>query len=452
MTEKVRALAEEFRMLPSGAVVLCAVSGGADSMCLLHLLSSLSRELGFSVHCAHYNHSLRPVDADRDEEFVRRWCEEHGIPFACGRGDVAAVSEKTGRGVEETAREMRYAFLEETARQIGASRIATAHTADDNAETLLLNLARGAGLQGMCAITPRRGMIVRPLLQVTRLQVEEYCAQHELPFVTDITNADEEYTRNFVRRQIVPLLRQVNPRAVEHMSSAIGKVRADHQYLNSLAGEMISHTKEVPYGLTINADELAALPEVLASRVVRLMMERVKGTTNCAEVHVAAVLKLCREENPSAKVDLPGMTARRVYGELILEERQEQVDVPQEILLNIDGETVYGSTGWIVECHETVCPPEEERIPGGIWLDKNKLRGPLLLRPRHTGDVLKIEGRPEKSLKKWMIEDKIPQIERDQVPVLVDNAGVLAVAGLGGDASRLAVPGERALEIIFWKE
>lgn len=451
MTDKVWALVREHDMLPPGVTVLCAVSGGADSMCLLHWLESVSAQKGFSLHCAHFNHCLRPVEADRDEEFVREWCRRRQIPFTSARGDVRAESERIGRGIEETARNMRYAFLERTAQEVGAARIVTAHTADDNAETMLLHLVRGAGLQGLCGIHPRRGIIVRPLLNVTRTQVEEYCALHQVSFVEDSTNADESYARNFVRRQVIPLLRQINPRAVEHMTAASEKVRVDHSYLTEQAQEIADGAELTPEGLMLKAGTLAELPDAVATRVVRLLLERAGGAANCAQAHVDAVMGLCRSADPSAQADLPGVTARRVYDELILSKTEKSHKPPGITVVDVGGKTAYGDTGWLVVCRKVRCPEEQDRVPGAVYLSCGQIKGAMVLRTRSTGDALKLPARPGKSLKKWFIEGKIPLLERDLIPVLADDAGVLAVALLGGDVSRLAVPGEEAFEIIFEK-
>lgn len=449
MTDKVWALSKEYDMLPSGVTVLCAVSGGADSMCLLHLLECLSVRVGFSLHCAHFNHCLRPIEAERDEEFVRTWCCERQIPFTSGQGDVKAESIRTGRGIEETAREMRYAFLERTAQEVGAARIATAHTADDNAETVLLHLVRGSGLQGLCGIQPRRGMIVRPLLNVTRAQVEEYCREHHISYVEDTTNTDETYTRNFVRRQVIPLLRQVNPRAVEHVAAASEKLRADHRYLNELAQEAADRANMTPQGLTIKTKILAELPDVVASRAVRLLLEGAGGAANCIQAHVDAVMRLCRSDDPSARADLPGVTVRRVYDEMILSKPEPPDKPPGVTAVDEDGKTAYGETGWVVTCRGVKCPEEKSRLPGAVYLLRSGIKGQMVLRQRCAGDVLKLPARPGKSLKKWFIEEKVPLLQRDLIPVLADDAGVLAVALLGGDVSRLAAPGDEAFEIIF---
>ena len=180
MLEQVENLIEEYAMLPPGGTVLCAVSGGADSVCLLHLLRERAGRGEFSLAAAHYDHRLRGEDSTADAQFVENLCKMWTIPLCLGSGDVAGEARRRGKGVEETARAMRYAFLEEAAAQAGADVIATAHNADDNAETLLLHLVRGTGLQGLAGIPPRRGKVVRPLLTVTRAEIRAYLEKNGL--------------------------------------------------------------------------------------------------------------------------------------------------------------------------------------------------------------------------------------------------------------------------------
>lgn len=452
MISKLREFSAEYDMLPAGALVLCAVSGGADSMCLLHLLCTLAPEWGFSLRCAHFNHHLRGAESERDEEFVRTWCAGRDIPLSIGSGDVRAEAERTGRGIEETARALRYEFLERIARETGAARIATAHTANDNAETLLLHLARGAGLQGLTGIPPRRGKVVRPLLNVTRAEVENYCTAHGVEYVEDSTNADEAYTRNFLRRRVMPLLEQVSPRAVEHMSAAAGRLRSDHNYLNALAEQIAAQARMTPEGLVIEAGLLAPLPGPVASRAARQLMERAGGGKNCTAAHVDALLKLCRSGGPSGRADLPGLTVRREYGALALTPASASALPPLPTPVREEGRTVYGDTGWSVICRKALCPKKNLKNPDTFYLSRAKIEGALTLRPRRTGDMIQLPLRSRKSLKKLFIDEKVPLTRRDLLPILADDAGVLAAAGFGPDVSRLAQPGEAAFEIRLKKE
>ena len=424
MLETIKALTTEYDMLPRGGTVLCAVSGGADSMCLLHLLHTWAGEGGFRVAAAHYNHNLRGAESDRDAAFVAEWCAGQDIPCVIGAGDVAHEARARGLGVEETARQMRYEFLRGAADAMGCGRIATAHSADDNLETLLLHLVRGAGLHGLAGIPPRRGVVVRPLLTTSRAEIVAYLEANGVAHVEDSSNTDEGYARNRIRRQVVPVLRQLNPRLTESAAETMGYLRTDNDYLNAQAAAACQNARWAEDDLVIEARYIAQLPAAIAPRAVRRLLEMMgDGSTNCSAAHLKAVVELARGDDPSAVVFLPG------------------------------GETEVEGTPWRVRCRPVRCPDESERKPGALYLAQGALEGPLVLRPRQTGDAVTLPGRGgTKTLKKLFIDEKVPRRERERIPVLADGRGVAAVAGFGPEQSRTAVPGQAAYELLFWKK
>ena len=453
MLEQVKALTTEYDMFPRGGKVLCAVSGGADSMCLLHLAWSMAEAGGFQVAAAHYHHGMRGAAADADAAFVETFCKERNIPCVVERGDVYGQAQRLGLGVEETGRRLRYEFLRRTAEELGCNRIATAHNADDNLETLLLHLVRGAGLHGLAGIPPRRGEIVRPLLTTSRSDIEAYLAEHGLTHVEDCTNADESYARNRIRRQVVPVLRQLNPRLTESAAETMGYLRADNDYMNAQAAAACAHARWAEDDLVIEARYIAQLPAAIAPRAARRMLEMMgDGNTDCSAAHLKAIVDLATGEDPSAVAFLPhGRLVQRVYKDLLFTTQSEPLPPFSPTPLNLDGETAPEGTLWRCRCWATTCPAEGE--PGVLYLALEAVEGELVLRPRQTGDEIALPRRGgTKTVKKLFIDEKVPRRDRERVPVLADGAGVLAVAGFGADQSRLAQPGQPAYALIFWKK
>lgn len=243
LVRQVRAFCEKRDLLPREGTVLCALSGGRDSMALLHILSQLAEEGGFQVTAAHFNHRLRST-ADRDEAFVRNWCREQGIPLTCGAGNVREFARRERLSVEDAARTLRYAFLETAARDMGAARIATAHHREDNAETVLLHLLRGTGLRGLGGIPPVRGRIVRPLLETSRREIDGYVARHEIPYVEDESNRDAAYIRNRLRLEVLPLLEEISPGCGARIAAAAELLREEDGHLRREAEALVPEASD----------------------------------------------------------------------------------------------------------------------------------------------------------------------------------------------------------------
>ena len=410
-------------LIPSGSRVLCAVSGGADSMCLLHMLS---RREDISLVAAHFNHQLRGEEADRDEAFVRDWCGEHAIPLTVGRGDVRAFARREKRSIEEAARTLRYAFLFQAAEAEGCGLIATAHNADDNAETMLLSLIRGTGLTGLTGIPFRRENIIRPLLGMTRRDILSYLDRHHIPHREDSSNRDETYARNRVRSKVMPVLRHLNYRAAEHMASTAAQLSEIDRYLDENTRALLSRVQEYPGGVALPLEDLFQAPQVLRPRMVFHLLDRLKvGRKDFRAVHIEAVLSL----SPGGCLDLPhGVTARREYDRLIL---------------------TLGSTPPALE--PMSLREGENPVPGTEWtvlLDGPPWPG-LTVRPRQTGDEFTLPNGHKRTLKKLLIDKKVPRLERERIPIVADDNGVIAVAGLGPNLSH---PCHGQVRIIQYKK
>lgn len=448
MLEQVSLLTTEYDMLPAGGLVLCAVSGGSDSMCLLHYLWTHRAQGGYSLAAAHFDHNLRGGESRRDAQFVADWCREQGIPCHLGSGDVRAEAGARGLGVEETARAMRYDFLRATAQAVGADRTATAHNADDNAETLLLHLVRGSGLQGLTGIPPRRDDLVRPLLTTPRAEIEAYLEEYGVPHVEDSTNADTQYARNRLRHQVMPVLRELNPRLIESLNTAVANLRGDNDYLNARAAMAASAARWAEDDLVIRAELVAGEPDPIAVRMVRWMFAQM-GETQFRSAHLKSVVELARGEDPSAVVFLPhGMMAQRIYEELLLTASAQALPPFRPVALAPDGTTAVADIGWTFTCRPAVCPDQPPADAGHFFLSRAKVRGDITVRPREAGDEVALPRRDNKSVKKLFIDSKVPRRDRGRVPLLADgDRRVLYVGGFGPDAPHLAAPGEDAWEI-----
>lgn len=440
-------LCREYGLLPRGGHVLCAVSGGADSVCLLHWLNRLRGQLDFTLTAAHFNHGLRAEESDRDEQFVRSFVAEccpaqllsdgrrlPAVELVVGSGDVAKAAARQKKGVEAAARELRYAFLRQTAKSVGADVIATAHNAQDNAETILLHLLRGCGLHGMAGIAPRRGDLVRPLLTTSRSEIEDYLNRYGLPHMEDSSNADDHYTRNRIRHTVIPALETAEPQFARRFSDAARLLAEDDACLDALARTAVDRAVREGDTLRLDARAVADLPDALAARAVRCLLARLAdGRDDCTRAHLTDVIALCRGQSPSARVDLPGGTiARRVYDQLELTREAPAAFSPAALPLPGQIDLPWG----VLEARREIydgAPPGRAQF----YLTCDA----LTVRPRRTGDRLKRPGRPEASLKKLMIDEKLPRHERTLLPVLECGGAVAAAVGLGQGEAFLPAPG-----------
>lgn len=455
MLSTMEQLIRKYGMLKAGDKVLCGVSGGADSICMLHGLYRLREKMGFELAVAHYNHNLRGAESDHDQAFVEQFIALCCGPQRCGdgrllpavelyvgSGNVREESKRRATGLEETAREMRYAFFRQTAQSCGANRIAVAHTADDNVETVLLHLGRGSGLQGMGGIVPQRQALIRPLLSTTRNQVEAYLRIQGLPHVEDHSNTDVTFARNRIRHQVTPVLEELYPGFALRMVDTVRRLRQDEDCLSALAREWMSNAVVENGMCRLPAEQIARAPDAIAIRMIRQLLSAANdGDERCTARHLESIVELCRSEDPSGQVDLPfGLMARREYDWLCILPQPEQKTLST---IEITREGSYPAAGWVVKCSRVIWHGEES-CEYEFYLRESSS---LLLRARRTGDELRLPNRKKKTVKKWMVEEKIPRHLRDTLPVLLIEKQIAAVAGLGVDESAQPQSGKNAWHI-----
>ena len=444
MREKVRAFIEEKGLIAPGQSVLVAFSGGADSTALLCILCDLGRICGFGeIAAAHFNHGLRQ-EADGDEAAVRRFCECKGIRLFTEKQDVAAAAKASHKGVEETGRRMRYAFFRQVAETEGFDLIATAHTKSDQAETVLLHLTRGCGPDALSGIPAKRDRIIRPLLCCSRREIESYCADNDLPYLTDATNSDVRYARNRVRHLVIPQLKEINPRVEEAAFRLSAAAAEDAAYWNGLVERTLADIR-VEKGV-YSAGKLADLPPSLKRRV----LHRLAGI-GAEEAHIR---QLERALTADGSVSLPHVGEIRVSGGLLFTgDRGERVRFTPLPLA--PGQTYrFGTDTYkcqVIDRELFEKSQKVHRILLQFTCDYDKIRDSATVSTRMPGDGYAPYRRGGyKSLKKLFNAEKIPVPCRDRIPVIRDGEGIVLVPGLGCDA-RAAIDGETKRILIFSK-
>ena len=425
-------------MLPQGALILCAVSGGKDSICLLDWLLRTALQEGFTLCAAHFDHRLRGTESDRDRRFVEDFCREREVPCYVGAGDVRAFAAEQGLGLEEAARRLRYSFLEETAMKLGAARIATAHTAEDNAETLLHNLARGTGLRGLCGIPPVRGIIVRPLLRTSTEEVLAYLNEHGLPFVEDSTNATDLYARNRIRHQVMPELRALNEGFTQNLIRCQGLLLEDENFLTGLAEDFIRlHLREG----SLSAAEFAVLPSPVSARVLRILVP-----CGLSRTHIEAVRALAEGNRLHAFADLPGLRVQRDRDRLIFGAVEAERLPPREILPG--RVTVLPEAGLEIFCELIENCTEIHNSFNIFIFQSDSICGNIFVKSRGEGEKIRLAGRNcTKTLKKLFSEAALNGRKKGLVPVLYDEEGPLGIYGFGVAERCLAKAGDRAYRV-----
>ena len=406
MLSKLRAFVRQYDLIHPGDTVIAAVSGGADSIALLFALFLLREEWGITLEAAHFNHCLRGEESNRDARFVADFCAHYGIPLHMCSGNVVPGE----KGLEAAARDARYRFLRSL-----PGKVATAHTADDNAETVLMRLLRGTGLKGLGAIAPVSGNVIRPMLSVTRREVEAFLEEYALAHIEDSSNGEDAFLRNRIRHRIMPLLYEENPRIGENLSSMALNLRLDEACLSRLAS-----------GPMPGIEELKSLPDAIRRRYLERFLKE-NGVREPEESHLLQAESLLFHWNPSASMNCPGgIVIAREYDRLV------RLDSP-EMLGNytLETETYVEELDLWVTVEDAVSLEQGERV------FTVQLQGPLRLRARRAGDAIALSG-GTRSLKKLFIDRKIPVSRRCRIPVVEDDDGILGVYGIGADRNRQA--------------
>lgn len=430
MYEKFLKTIETEHLIAPGKRIGIAVSGGVDSMVLMNMLYRYTG--GKNLYCLHFEHGIRGWESVRDMEFVRENAKSYGIPFICARMNIPERVMMTGENMEAAARRYRYAFFANISRKYDLQYVATAHHADDVVETLLLNLLRGSGTAGLCAMRVRREPnIIRPLIAISRDEIDKYAEENGIAFVTDSTNDSNDYSRNFLRHEVVPKLKELNPNLTEAVRRTTILLGEDEFALFKVESHIFEKiSKEIEGGVELELEPLLEKSPGIQRRLIRHAIFKVAGSLMDVEKrHVDSVLRLAENGTAGKRFILPGRFYSCIgYGSLIILKDNEKVLDDREEAFEIDKEIRIA--GQILETEVVTSPREFPKLHEAVqFADPLPLEG-ATVRTRRTGDLFRPVGMSEsKKLSDWMIDEKIPADKRDSILLITKDSRVLVICG-----------------------
>lgn len=414
--ENIRLAAERFNMFGKADTIVCALSGGADSVCLTLALKELSSEYGFKLKAIHVNHLLRGAESDRDEQFCRDLCEREDIPLTVFRADAAVFSKEHKMSLESGARKLRYNFFDEVCGE--NAKIATAHTLSDSAETVIFNLSRGTGLKGLCGIPPVRDKMIRPLIYCKREEILSYLSERGQDFVTDSTNLSDDYSRNKIRHNVIPVLEELNSGFLESIKRLTESLSEDERFLSELAAEHYD-------------DDLRNVDASVRRRVIRSKLRE-------AGIEPSGEKILSAEE-----CALKGNGKTVLSGELYAVAKNGRIQteiIPRERLIFPETKAIIGENPFLCDKTVIISVNNGENNADGVRvndlltkfvLDCDKIQGELFLRNRRDGDGFIRAGRSFTSSLKKLMNENVPVGKRDKIAILADDKGIIWAEGFG---------------------
>ena len=436
MIERVQQYAAEHTLWEPRTRVVAAVSGGSDSVAMLLILHELASRGDLVLGgLAHLNHHVRGADADRDAAFCRDLAVRLEIPALLGDADVPALAVEAGESIEVAGRHARQRFFSEIAQSANADRVAVAHTRDDQSETVLLRLTRGAGATGLAGMVPRRGPLVRPVLDVTRGQLQEFLRSRGEVWREDATNLDVSIPRNLVRHEVLPRLRRINPQADAAIARAADVLRLDADLLETLANAAFVQNVDVDAetsSVLIRAPQFSKLPPALATRVARYALETANPSRSYGLEEAQA---LCAFAAGGGADDVPGVEMERLAAKVVLSKRESSeapTVVSFELKLRVPGTVEAPHGRWAVSAAGPLPPPPDvDRGPLSVVVDASDLGDHLIVRPRRPGDRLQPLGASgRKKVQDVLVDRKVPRDDRDRLAIVTtQNGQIVWVAG-----------------------
>ncbi len=408
--------------------VLVGLSGGADSVLLLIFLWKLKKDLNFSLSAMHINHMIRADSANRDEEFSKSICKALGIEFHCERCDVPRIAKERSIGIEECARDVRYsAFAHCIDSEAQLEYIATAHNASDNTETFIFNSMRGSGLNGLCGISPIRDKVIRPLLSISKNDIRELLDHSAIPYVTDETNAEDTYTRNYIRHNIIPMLTRITPNPDRSVMRTVSSLKRDNDYLCRIAKNSYDNAK---LDAGSSREKLAKLDDAILARVIMLMAEDV-GAPKPEQVHVEAIMSHLRLKN-DYRIDIPGdfsfISSNGVCNIQKCAEIPKRTDEEWELKLGFNELEPLGIGILLSYDADEIISSNVYNFSMKAAVNSAIIIGKLTARCRRDGDKYRFGGLTRR-VKRLFCDKKIPEAIRNRIPIVCDEYGILYIPG-----------------------
>ncbi|MCL2526900.1 MAG: tRNA lysidine(34) synthetase TilS [Defluviitaleaceae bacterium] len=427
-------------MLSQGDGVIVGLSGGADSVTLLSALMALGDEMSLSVYAVHINHNLRGSAARQDEIFVRNLCQDADVPLIVYSADVQGYANKHKLGIEEAGRNIRYKYLHQSLKTFDAQKIAVGHNQDDNAETILLNLFRGTGLKGLCGIPPVNGSIIRPLIGVSRKEIEAYAAENTLEFITDETNASLDYSRNYVRNEIIPIIcKQFGEQVPATIARNAALLTADEEALAATAydafvkGHSADRADQLPVGaatcrpqpcITLPINQLLSHPTAITRRIIREAISSLRGVQSLEDIqaaHIEAIIDIAKGQT-GREASLPRFKACREYANLILRKIQENQN--SGFCHNLTPNNPICIQHITITLNLLQPPQNQGQTHCTHSFNYDKVKGLLELRTRRPGDKITLPSGTKK-LQDYFTDTKTPRSQRDEIPLLASGSSIL---------------------------
>ncbi len=430
----------KYSMLSHGDSVLAGLSGGPDSVCLLSILAGLRAEYGIELSAAYIDHGFRPAETPLEIDFCRKLCGSLAVPFTAKAIEVKSFAKGSGLSMQEAARELRYRALEEAAASSHANKIALGHNADDQAETMLMRLIRGAGPAGISGIPPVRSHIIRPLIEIERTDIESYLNTGGISFVIDSSNLKNDYVRNRIRHAIMPAVKALNGNAVKAMSRSADIFRDEEKYFDIMVTKALMRliSRKTDAMIELFMAPLEAMDNVLLRRVLRRAAGETKGLRGVGFVHIEDMITLIKSGRAGDRIYIPGgLRIIRGYSTLVItSERPAQLGA---YVLSAPGEVVLKEASLVLQCSIIDLPDNTGGQEYGdgrrtALLDADKAPFPLGIRPRLHGDYFYPLGfGKRKKIQDYFVDEKIPRDQRDSIPLLVHNNEIAWVVGHRAD-------------------